>query len=81
MNSWVAAREAAEFRPLLETLFKKYLEPALDFCRTSVTALVKQAAVTQAQTVCSILDGMIPKVLLAVSSVLCVHMCGMCMFI
>jgi hypothetical protein len=62
VSSWVAAREAAEYRPILEALFKQYMEPALEFCRSSVTALVKQAAVTQAQTVCSILEGMLPKV-------------------
>ncbi|KAF5834390.1 hypothetical protein DUNSADRAFT_8976 [Dunaliella salina] len=61
VDSWIEKLEATEYRPLLTTLFSRYVDPTLEFCRRNFKFLVPLPAVNQVQTVCKILEGILPK--------------------
>ena len=61
VESWMAGLEASEFRPLLAVLFERYVETTLEHCRRNFKAVVPLPAVSQAMTVCHILESLLPK--------------------
>ncbi len=61
VDSWLAGLEASEFRPLLAVLFEKYVETTMEHCRRNFKAVVPVPAVSQAMTVCHILESLLPK--------------------
>lgn len=62
VDSWLASLEASEFRPLLVVLFERYVEATLEHCRRNFKAVMPLPAVSQAMTVCRILESLLPKV-------------------
>ena len=61
VDSWIETLEAKEFRPLLTTLFSRYVDVTLDYCRRNFQYVVPLVAVNQAMTVCKILEGILPE--------------------
>lgn len=61
VESWVERLEAAEYRPLLTALFSRYVEPTLEHCRRNFKTVVPLPAINQVQTLCKILEGVLPK--------------------
>ena len=61
VESWMESLEVAEYRPLLSSLFDKYADAAMEYCRRNFKYVVQLPAVAQAQIVCKILDGILPK--------------------
>ncbi|GBF97683.1 flagellar outer dynein arm heavy chain beta [Raphidocelis subcapitata] len=61
VDSWIERLEAAEYRPLLTTLFSRYVDPCLEYCRRNFKTVVPLPAVNQVMTVCRILEGILPK--------------------
>ena len=47
VDSWIEKLEAAEYRPLLTTLFSRYVDPCLDHCRRNFKTVVPIPAVSQ----------------------------------
>ncbi len=62
VDSWIEKLEATEYRPLLTTLFTRYVDPTLEYCRRNFKYVVPLPAVSQTMTVCKILEGILPKV-------------------
>ena len=56
------ALDAPEYKPILASLFDKYVEATMAHCRAAFKAVVALPAVSQAQTVCKILEGILPRV-------------------
>ena len=54
VDSWIEKLEAAEYRPLLTTLFTRYVDVTLDYCRRNFKTVVPLPAVNQ---VCGDLQG------------------------
>lgn len=61
VESWMASLEVAELRPLLSALFDKYADACMEYCRRNFKYVVRLPAIAQAQIVCKILDGILPK--------------------
>lgn len=61
VDSWIEKLEAAEYRPLLTTLFTRYVDTTLDHCRRNFKYVVPLPPVNQVMTVCKILEGILPK--------------------
>jgi dynein heavy chain len=61
VESWLQLLDAAEYRPILAPLFDKYVEATLEHCARKFRTVVPLPAVSQAQTLCKILDGLLPK--------------------
>jgi dynein heavy chain len=61
VDSWINGLEDKQYVPLLIELFGRYMEKSLEHCRRNFRTLVPVVQVNQAQTVCKILDGIIPK--------------------
>ena len=61
VDSWIEAREATEYRPILIELFDRYMPRSLEHCRRAFRTIVPLVPMNIAGTVCKILDGMIPK--------------------
>lgn len=61
VDSWIERLECAEYRPLLTTLFSRYVDPTLEYCRRNFKYVVPLPAVNQVMTVCKILEGLLPK--------------------
>lgn len=61
VDSWIDTLEATEYKPLLATLFEKYVDTSLDFCRRNFKFVVQLPAVSQALTICKILEGILPQ--------------------
>lgn len=61
VDSWIERLECAEYRPLLTTLFSRYVDPTLEYCRRNFKSVVPLPAVNQVMTVCKILEGLLPK--------------------
>ncbi|MEW5311809.1 MAG: hypothetical protein WDW38_003494 [Sanguina aurantia] len=61
VDSWIDKLEATEYRPLLTTLFARYVDPCLEFCRRNFKNVVPLMPITQATTICKILEGILPK--------------------
>jgi dynein heavy chain len=61
VDSWIERLECAEYRPLLTTLFSRYVDPTLEHCRRNFKSVVPLPAVSQVMTVCKILEGLLPK--------------------
>eukprot|EP00201_Polytomella_parva_P017476 CAMPEP_0175071536 /NCGR_PEP_ID=MMETSP0052_2-20121109/19298_1 /TAXON_ID=51329 ORGANISM="Polytomella parva, Strain SAG 63-3" /NCGR_SAMPLE_ID=MMETSP0052_2 /ASSEMBLY_ACC=CAM_ASM_000194 /LENGTH=4543 /DNA_ID=CAMNT_0016338719 /DNA_START=12 /DNA_END=13643 /DNA_ORIENTATION=- len=61
VDSWIERLEASEYRPLLTTLFSRYVDVSLDHCRRNFKYVVPLPAVNQAMTICKILEGILPK--------------------
>ena len=53
--------QVTEFKPLLSALFDKYVESTMEYCRRNFKYVVQLPAIAQAQIVCKILDGILPK--------------------
>lgn len=62
VDSWIEKLEAAEYRPLLTTLFTRYVDPTLEHCRRNFKHVVPLPPVNQVMTVCKILEGILPTV-------------------
>ncbi|KAF6251999.1 flagellar outer dynein arm heavy chain beta [Scenedesmus sp. NREL 46B-D3] len=52
VDSWIEKLEAVEYRPLLTTLFSRYVDPCLEHCRRNFKTVVPLPAVNQ---------GILPK--------------------
>ena len=61
MDSWIQKVEASEYRPLLASLFDRYVDVTLDWVRRNCKQLVSLPAISQAQTLCNILEGFLPQ--------------------
>jgi dynein heavy chain len=61
VDSWMDNLEVSEYKPLLSALFDKYAEPCMEYCRRNFKYVVQLPSVAQAQIVCKILDGILPK--------------------
>ncbi|KAI8473051.1 MAG: flagellar outer dynein arm heavy chain beta [Monoraphidium minutum] len=61
VDSWIEKLEASEYRPLLTTLFSRYVDPCLEYCRRNFKTVVPLPAVNQVMTICKILEGILPK--------------------
>ena len=62
VDSWIQKVEASDYRPLLASLFERYVDVSLEYCRRNFTAVVNLPAISQVQTICKILEGFLPKV-------------------
>ena len=62
MNSWIAKLEVAELRPMLGTLFDRYVETTIEHCRRNFKTVVPLPAISQALTVCRLLEAVLPTV-------------------
>lgn len=60
VSSWIAARSQPEVRAALPGLFDRYFEPASAFVQQNCATVVPQAAVNRADTVCKLLEGLVP---------------------
>eukprot|EP00955_Chlamydomonas_euryale_P098702 365162-Chlamydomonas_euryale.AAC.26 len=60
VDSWIERLEAAEYRPLLTTLFSRYIDTTLEYCRRNFKTVVPLPPVCQVMSVCKILDGILP---------------------
>ena len=56
------ALDAQEYKPILSGLFDKYIEATMAHCRHAFKVVVALPAVSQAMTVCKILEGILPRV-------------------
>ena len=61
VDSWIEKLEAKEYRPLLMTLFSRYVDVSLDHCRRNFQYVVPLVAVNQAMTLCKILESILPE--------------------
>ena len=62
VNSWIAKLEVAELRPMLSTLFDRYVETSIEHCRRNFKTVVPLPAISQALTVCRLLEAVLPTV-------------------
>ena len=62
VNSWIAKLEVAELRPMLGTLFDRYVETTIEHCRRNFKTVVPLPAISQALTVCRLLEAVLPTV-------------------
>ena len=62
VDSWIEKLEASEYKSLLTTLFARYVDPTLEFCRRNFKYVVPVPAISQAMTICKILEGILPQV-------------------
>ena len=60
VESWIQARDDKVTAPILSELFERYLDKSLEHCRRHFKTLVPLVAINQAQTLCKILEGMLP---------------------
>ena len=91
VQSWIQARDDRLLAPVLEDLFGRYLEKSLEHCRRNFKTVVPLVAVNQAQTVCKILECLLPdepsrgavdkKLLEAQFQFACVWALGGCMLV
>ena len=93
VESWVQGREDKAVAPLLAELFGRYLEKSLEHCRRNYRTVVPLVPVNIAQTVCKLLEGMLPdepvrggpgvdkKVLEAQFNFACVWALGGCLLV
>ena len=61
IDSWIAAQSATNYKSILSTLFAKYLDKSLEFCRRNFRTIIPLSSVSMAQGICKILEGIIPK--------------------
>ncbi len=61
-QSWLTRLPTAELQPLLQALGSKYLEGCMEYARRHCATVVPLPPINMVQTVCGILDGMLPKV-------------------
>lgn len=61
VDSWIEKLEVVEYKPLLMSLFSKYVDVTLEHCRRNFRTVVPMPAVAQAQSICRILEGILPK--------------------
>ncbi|CAD7696266.1 unnamed protein product [Ostreobium quekettii] len=61
VDSWIETLEATEYRPLLTTLFSRYVDKSMEHCRRNFKSVVQLPAVSQAMTICKILEGILPQ--------------------
>ena len=91
VESWIQARDDRIMAPLLSELFARYLERSLEHCRRNFKTVVPLVPINMAQTVCKILEGLLPeepvrggvdkKVLEAQFNFACVWALGGCMLV
>ena len=62
VNSWIAKLEVAELRPTLSTFFDRYVETTIEHCRRNFKTVVPLPAISQALTVCRLLEAVLPTV-------------------
>ncbi|KAI3434555.1 hypothetical protein D9Q98_002628 [Chlorella vulgaris] len=60
VESWVDKLECVDYKPLLGMLFSKYVDATLEYCRRHLRNLVPLPAINQVQTLCKILEGVLP---------------------
>ena len=57
-DSWVEGLEGApEYKPLLTTLFAKYVEASVEHCRRAFRTVVPLPPINQVQTLCKVRGG------------------------
>lgn len=71
VESWLQSLDATEYRPILSTLFDKYVGATMEHCRQNFKTIVPLPAINQAKTVCKILEGILPKVSLPICTYFC----------
>ena len=62
VDSWMSKLEVTELRVQLGELFSKYADVSMEHCRRNFKSVVPIPSITQAMTICQILEGLIPKV-------------------
>jgi dynein heavy chain len=91
VESWIQARDDKVLAPILTELFERYLDKSLEHCRRSFKTVVPLVPLNQAQTVCKILEALLPeeparsgpdkKVLEAQFNFACVWALGGCLLV
>ncbi|EFN51784.1 hypothetical protein CHLNCDRAFT_37234 [Chlorella variabilis] len=61
VESWVEMLECTDHKPMLNMLFSKYVDGTLEHCRRNYKTVVPLPAINQVQTLCKILEGILPK--------------------
>ncbi|KAK9808985.1 hypothetical protein WJX72_007373 [[Myrmecia] bisecta] len=61
VDSWIEKLEASEYKVLLSTLFARYVDPTLEYCRRNFKYVVPLLPISQAMTICKILEGILPQ--------------------
>ncbi len=51
-----------EYKPLLTTLFARYVDVSLEHCRRNFKYVTQLPAVSQVMMICKILEGVLPQV-------------------
>lgn len=60
-DSWIARCKTRDLRASLLSLFDRYVDPALDFVYKYCKSVLSLPAVNTVQTVCHILEGLLPN--------------------
>ena len=61
IDSWIQKQNATNYKSILSTLFAKYLDKALEYCRRNFRTIIPLSSVSMAHGICKILEGIIPK--------------------
>ena len=61
VESWIQELEEKQLQPVLIELFARYMEKSLDYVRRNFKQVTPLVYVNIAQTVCKILEGMLPS--------------------
>ena len=78
VNNWMAKLEVAELRPMLSTLFDRYVETSIEHCRRNFKTVVPLPAISQALTVCRLLEAVLSTVSFSSQHVLTLGMGTRC---
>ena len=62
VDSWIEKLDATEFRPLLTTLFARYVDATLEHCRRNFKYVVPVPTISQVMAICKILESILPQV-------------------
>ena len=54
VESWISKLECADYKPLLTTLFSRYVETTLEHCRRNFKTVTPLPAINQVQTLCKV---------------------------
>eukprot|EP00891_Asterochloris_glomerata_P002883 jgi/Astpho2/2883/Aster-01037 len=61
VDSWIEKLDATEFRPLLTTLFARYVDATLEHCRRNFKYVVPVPTISQVMSICKILESILPQ--------------------
>ena len=60
-DSWIAKLEQKDLRPIFHRLFDDYVEGPLEYCRRNLRTVVPIEPINIVETICKILEGMLPE--------------------